>query len=68
MTNEADIRFLAQVLSIQGQIEALKIEVLRMELENRAAINNGHCLPWEGSFFSEAAEQIRVLSEQLETM
>lgn len=63
-----DIRDLARVYSLQGEILAIIVTTYGMAAENQTRVSLGQSLAYSESSFNDASEEIKVLASKLDAM
>lgn len=62
---EGTVRMLAGILSVYAEVEAQKVDAMRMASDNAAAIAANKNPPWRGEEFGYVSISIRELSKTL---
>jgi hypothetical protein len=63
--NEGEIRQLAAMYAMVAEVEAVKVKIEAMKIDNKEREENGLDMKWGGDIFRDAARGIELLAEKL---
>jgi len=63
--DEGTVRQQASMFALVAQMEAIKADLVWMELENRERLSRGEALAWDGAAFNDCTVSLRAISNAL---